>query len=83
MLSIPAAGMQSAQSLLALHAHNIANVSTDGPAEGNTWAGAAAGGADLAEDVVGLILAKTVYTANAKVLTTMAETERSLLDVRA
>ncbi|HEX8085163.1 MAG TPA: flagellar basal body protein [Solirubrobacteraceae bacterium] len=72
MLSIPAAGMQQAQTLLATRAHNIANVSTEGYET-----------EDLAEDVVGLIVAKTLYTANAKVLRTLAETERSLLDVRA
>jgi flagellar hook protein FlgE len=72
VLSIPATGMQTAQSLLAVHAHNIANVSTEGFA-----------GPDLVEDVVGLVVAKTMYTANAKVLAVLAETERSLLDVRA
>ena len=64
--------MQAAQAQLAVHAHNIANVSTEGVE-----------GPDLAEDIVGLVLAKTLYTANAKVLTLLAETEGTLLDVRA
>ena len=71
MLSIPASGMQTATTLLAAHAHNIANVSTPGSTT------------DLVEDVVGLVVASHTYTANAKVLAVMAETERTLLDVRA
>jgi len=73
VLSIPATGMQTAQQLLALHAHNIANVSTEVRAEP----------ADLVDDVVGLVVAKHMYTANAKILQVLAETERALLDVRA
>ena len=58
---------------LAVHAHNIANVSTEAPALSP----------DLVADVVGVVVAKHTYAANARLLATMAETERSLLDVRA
>ena len=34
-------------------------------------------------DIVGLITARTMYTANAKAFEVMADTERYLLDVRA
>jgi flagellar hook protein FlgE len=63
--------MQAAHLQMAAHAHNIANVSTEGH------------GTDLVEDVVGLVVASHMYSANAKVLAVMAETERALLDVRA
>jgi len=78
---IPAAGMQAALGLLDLHAHNIANASTPGfraqRPDGGTQE------PDLVTDVVGLITARTMYTANAKAFELMAETERFLLDVRA
>ncbi len=62
--------MQAARTLLDVHAHNIANVSTDPPR-------------DLVSDVVGVLVARTMYSANAKVFAIMAETERTLIDVRA
>ena len=74
-MQISATGMQAAQRLFALHAHNIANVSTD-PVE-------AQGAPDLVADIVGLISAKTLYAANAKAFWLQVETERALLDVRA
>ena len=58
---------------LAAHAHNIANVSTEEPVIRG----------DLVEDIVGVAIAKHTYAANARLLATLAETERSLLDVRA
>ena len=70
-MRIPASGMHAAQVLVAVHAHNIANAHTEDY------------GADLASDVVGVMIAKHAYTANARALATMAETERSLLDVLA
>ena len=63
--------MHRAQLLLDIHAHNIANVETEGY------------GSDLPSDVVGVIVAKHAYAANAKALAAMAESERSLLDVLA
>jgi flagellar hook protein FlgE len=62
--------MQAAQHLMAVHAHNIANVNTEGLQT------------DPVDDVVGLVVASHTYSANAKVFAVMAETERSLLDVR-
>ena len=70
-MRIPAAGMQAAQTLMAAHAHNIANVNAEPLSS------------DLVEDVVGLVVASHAYSANAKVFAVMAETERALLDVRA
>ncbi|HEV2811746.1 MAG TPA: flagellar basal body protein [Solirubrobacteraceae bacterium] len=72
-MRISATGMQAAQSQLAVHAHNIANVSTE----------ALSPGPDLVEDIVGLITAKTMYAANATAFAVLADTERHLLDVRA
>jgi flagellar hook protein FlgE len=68
---IPTSGMQAALGLLDAHAHNIANASTE---DADT---------DLAGDVVGVLIAAHTYSANAKVFAVIAETERSLLDVRA
>ena len=70
---IPASGMAAARTLLDVHAHNIANVSTDGLERQP----------DLVEDVVGLITAQTMYAANAQAFAVLAETERFLLDVHA
>ena len=67
--------MQAARALLDHHAHNIANVSTERAATESP--------PDLVSDVVGLIVARTMYSANAKAFVLMAETERTLLDVRA
>jgi flagellar hook protein FlgE len=92
---IPATGLQAARTLLDVHAHNIANVSTEGfraqraelrsvdPRGGVEVAAITERDPDLVEDVVGLITAKTMYAANATVFALLAETERSLLDVRA
>jgi hypothetical protein len=74
-VQISASGMQAAQRLFALHAHNIARVTTD-PLEAQS-------APDLVADVVGLISAKTLYAANAKAFWLSVETERALLDVRA
>ena len=74
-VQISASGMQAAQRLFALHAHNIANVSTD-PVEAQTEP-------DVVADIVGLISAKRLYEANARAFWLQAELERSLLDVRA
>ncbi len=70
-MRIPATGLQAASTLLGVHAHNIANVSTEGFRT------------NLVEDVVGLVKATAMYGANAKAFALMAETERTLLDVRA
>lgn len=87
--------MQAARTLLDVHAHNIANASTDGfvarraelravePRGGVTVGVTTEAAPDLVGDVVGLVTAKAMYGANAKVLATLAETERALLDVRA
>lgn len=92
---IPASGMLAARTLLDVHAHNVANVSTEGfaarraelravePRGGVTVAGTTEVAPDLVADVVGLVTAQAMYGANAKVLATLAETERTLLDVRA
>ncbi|MDQ3742221.1 MAG: flagellar basal body protein [Actinomycetota bacterium] len=94
-MRIPATGLQAARTLLDVHAHNVANVSTDGfraqraelraiaPRGGVEVAAIGEREPDLVEDVVGLVTAKTMYAANAKALAVMAETERRLLDVRA
>ena len=74
-MQISASGLQAAQRLFALHAHNIANVSTD-PVDAQTMP-------DLVADVVGLIEAKALYAANARAFWLLVEVERSLLDVRA
>ena len=80
-MRIPATGMQAALGLLDLHAHNIANTSTAGfralRPDGGTQE------PDLVSDIVGLITARTMYSANARAFEVMADTERFLLDVRA
>ena len=87
--------MSAARTLLDLRAHNIANVSTDGfrakraeiralePRGGVAVAGITEGESDLVEDVVGLVVAKSMYGANAKAFAVCDETERALLDIRA
>ena len=94
-MQIPASGMQAARTLLDVHAHNIANVSTDGfvakraelravePRGGVEVSAVVDWEPDLAGNVVGLLTAKTLYAVNAGVLAIYAETERLLLDVRA
>ena len=91
----PASGMSAARTLLDVHAHNIANVSTEGfaaqraelravePRGGVSVAGITETAPDLVADVVGLVTAKAMYGANARVLATLVDTQRTLLDVRA
>ena len=93
-MRISASGMSAARTLLDVRANNIANVSTNGfraqRAElrasergGVEVASITEGEPDLVEDVVGLVVAKTMYSANAKAYAVRAETERALLDIRA
>lgn len=90
---ISATGIAAARTLLDVHAHNIANVSTEGfraqraqlrsvePRGGVRVAGFTEGDPDLVTDVVGLVAARAMYAANAKAFAALAETERSLIDV--
>jgi len=95
-MRIPLTGLAAARTSLDVRAHNIANLSTEGfdaqqpslravePRGGVAVESITAGeGVDLATEIVGTIVAKTVYDANARVLRTQAETERHLLDVLA
>ena len=78
-MRISGAGMQAAQTVLDVAAHNIANTAAVGPDVGSV----ADAEPDLVGDVVSLLVAKSMYGANARVLATLAETERDLLDVLA
>jgi flagellar basal-body rod protein FlgC len=92
---IPASGMSAARTLLDVHAHNIANVSTEGfaaqraelrsvdPQGGVAVSAVSPAAPDLAADVAGLVLAEAMYGANARMLASLVETQRTLVDVRA
>jgi hypothetical protein len=92
---ISASGMSAARTLLDVSAHNIANVSTPGfaaqraelravePGGGVDVAAVASAPPDLAADIGALVLAKAMYGANAQLLATLVESQRTLLDVRA
>lgn len=95
-MRIPLSGLTAARTLLDVRAHNIANLSTDGfdaqqvslraaEPRGGVAVGAITRGqgVDLATEIVGTLVAEAMYGANARVLRTQAETERSLLDVLA
>ncbi len=98
-MRIPASGMQAAQALLATGAHNIANLSTEGfdahgaslravePRQGvavdAVGPGPAGSGVSLPGEIVGVVAARTLYDANARVLRTLDETQRSVIDILA
>ena len=74
-MQVSASGLQTARMALDAHAHAIANLAAEGP-----------GGqplVDLPTEVVGLITSELMYGANARMLRTQAETQRTLLDVLA
>lgn len=95
-MQISASGMQAAQTLFDTSAYDIANVSNPahhevrpelaaGPGRSGVAVtgitAAAQPGVDLAAEMVALSTARLAYTANAGVAVTVAETQRSLLDV--
>ena len=70
-MRIATEGLHAAQWALATHAHNIANVNSEGAA------------VDLPTEIVGVITARHAYDANARVLKAQLEQDKSLLDVLA
>jgi flagellar basal body rod protein FlgC len=70
-MQISLSGLNSARAALDLHAHNIANVSSENV------------DVDLAEETVGVITSKAAFEANLQMLRTQAETDRSLIDILA
>jgi flagellar hook protein FlgE len=92
----PLGGMRAADLLLTATADNTANLDTPGyRAEQVDLATTPAGGVgasvsraeepgvDLAEQMTNLAVARTIYTANARVLRAGLENERTLLDLLA
>ena len=90
----PLSGMQAANLLLTTTADNAANMNTaDYRAEhvdlatsptGGVTAGVSRAdqpGVDLAEQMTNLSVARAVYTANARMLRSSLENERTLLDI--
>jgi hypothetical protein len=73
VVQISASGMSAARTLLDTHAHTIANVSAED----------VVAAPDIAGAVAGLVLAEAMYGANARMLASLVETQRTLLDVRA
>lgn len=76
-MQISASGMGAAQTMFDGAAHNIANVSTE------DVVATAATNPDLATDMGALVLAEALYGANAKMLQSLVETQRAMIDVRA
>ncbi len=87
--------MTAARTLLDVHAHNLANVSTQGfaaqraelrsvePRGGVAVGAITRGDGDVASNVIGLVAADALYGANARSLRALAEVQRTLIDVRA
>jgi flagellar hook protein FlgE len=96
-MGIALSGMQSAQTRVAVSAHNVANLLTEGfhpqravqtsLASGGSRATVATAAApepvDLEREIVGQIVAKTQYAASARVLGVELDLKGSLLDVLA
>lgn len=89
-------GMRDATLRLDIAAHNIANASTEGfrplqvsssalPEGGVQSAVTVSGldGVDLAAEIVGMMMARAAFTANARVFARSAELERTTLDLLA
>ena len=92
----PLSGMSAADLLMAATADNVANLDTPGyhakrvdlaasPGGGvaATVSRAPAAGVDLVDQMVNLVTAPVVYQANARVLRTAMEMDRTVLDVLA
>ena len=96
-LGIALSGMQSASTRVAVSAHNVANLLTDGfrpqrveqrsQASGGSQAGVTTSPTpepvDLAREIVDQIVAKTQFKASARVLDVGLEMRGSLLDMLA
>ena len=98
-MRIAVSGLHAAQTSLDVRSHNLANLSTEGfdasritlravePRSGveveSVSPGLPGSGVDLATEIVGVISARAMYDANARVLREQAETDRALLDVLA
>lgn len=94
-MGIALSGMQSASTRMAVSAHNVANLLTEGfrPQRATQTAQASGGSqatvstasqpesVDLAREFVGQIEAKTQFKASARVLAAEAEMRGSLLDI--
>ncbi|MFO0689042.1 MAG: flagellar basal body protein [Myxococcota bacterium] len=94
-MGIALSGMQSASTRVAVSAHNVANLLTEGfrpqrvtqsaQASGGSQASVSTAAApepvDLEREIVGQIEAKTQFKASARVLRTEAEMRGSLLDI--
>lgn len=94
-MGIALSGMQSASTRVAVSAHNVANLLTEGfrPQRATQTARASGGSqamvstadepeaVDLEREIVGQIEAKTQYKASARVLRTESEMRGSLLDI--
>lgn len=96
-MGIALSGMQSAQTRVAVSAHNVANLLTtnfhpqravqtsvaSGGSRATLTTAAAPGPVDLDREVVDQIVAKTQYAASARVLGVDLELKGSLLDILA